>query len=303
MTLRTASSSKTTNTMKPHPKKQKKKTRAPSLREVQDQMQAAILTGDEGVLPLLMDNSRTGRETLFGVYRHAYVARLIDILRHEHEVLHGYLGDDQFISLARAYIAAHPSRNQNARWFAAHLPEYLATTEPYAAHVELAGLAALQRALTNAFDAADAPVLTIANLATVPPEAWANMTFVPHPAVARLDRAANVLAIWLALKDETPPPAVENKDTPERLIVWRHETRPMVRRLEPEEAMLWDEAAKGVPFGVLCEMAATYDDPDTAALRVAQYLQGWIAGGALSMAMVGEEEETGSIATPQKTAE
>ena len=43
-------------------------------------------------------------------------------------------------------------------------------------------------------------------------------------------------------------------------------------------------AAKGVRFGVLCELAATFDDPDGAALRVAQYLQAWIGAGLLSMA-------------------
>ena len=31
--------------------------------------------------------------------------------------------------------------------------------------------------------------------------------------------------------------------------------------------MMWDEAANGIPFGVLCEMLATYDDPDGAAGR------------------------------------
>ena len=37
----------------------------------------------------------------------------------------------------------------------------------------------------------------------------------------------------------------------------------MFRELPAEEAMMWDEAAKGIPFGVLCSMLATYDDPDT----------------------------------------
>jgi hypothetical protein len=58
----------------------------------------------------------------------------------------------------------------------------------------------------------------------------------------------------------------------------------MVRALSPEEAMMWDEAAKGVPFGRLCELAAVYDDPDTAPLRAAQHLKGWIGSGALSAA-------------------
>jgi len=46
--------------------------------------------------------------------------------------------------------------------------------------------------------------------------------------------------------------------------------------------MMWDEAARGVPFGVLCSMLATYDDPDNAAARGAGYLHGWVTGGCLS---------------------
>ncbi len=56
----------------------------------------------------------------------------------------------------------------------------------------------------------------------------------------------------------------------------------MFRELSTEEAMMWDEAAKGIPFDVLCEMLATYDDPDGAAARGAGYLHGWITSGLLA---------------------
>ena len=46
--------------------------------------------------------------------------------------------------------------------------------------------------------------------------------------------------------------------------------------------MMWDEAATGIPFGVLCSMLATYDDPDSAAARGAGYLHGWITSGTLA---------------------
>ncbi len=46
--------------------------------------------------------------------------------------------------------------------------------------------------------------------------------------------------------------------------------------------MLWDEAASGISFGVLCGVAATYDDPESTAARVAGYLKGWLASGLLS---------------------
>ena len=64
-----------------------------------------------------------------------------------------------------------------------------------------------------------------------------------------------------------------------RVLVWRQQTTPMFRELPVEEAMMWDEATNGIPFGVLCEMLATYDDPDSAAARgapiYAELLGGW----------------------------
>ena len=67
-----------------------------------------------------------------------------------------------------------------------------------------------------------------------------------------------------------------------QLLIWREGVTPMFRELLNEEAMMWDEAANGIPFGVLCEMLATYDDPDGAAARGAGYLHGWITSGILT---------------------
>jgi hypothetical protein len=46
--------------------------------------------------------------------------------------------------------------------------------------------------------------------------------------------------------------------------------------------MMWDEAANGIAFGVLCTMLATYDGPDGAAARAASYLHGWVTAGLLT---------------------
>lgn len=56
--------------------------------------------------------------------------------------------------------------------------------------------------------------------------------------------------------------------------------------MSAEEAMMWREAVKGVRFSVLCELLATFDDPETAATRAATHLQGWLAAGLLSGATV-----------------
>lgn len=255
------------------------------MREVarlQEAFQRAILTGDDAVLSEILDGPRESRETLFGVYRNAYVQRLVEILGGEFPALKAHMGDDDFESAARAYVAAHPSRHRNARWIGVDLPGFLAAATPFAASPELSEIAALECALSDAFDAADAPVLTLGDLAAVPPDDWAALRFRAHPSARRLDLATNACAIWSALAEGEPTPDAEALDEPERLIVWRSDVTPMLRPLGVEEAMLWDEAARGHAFGQLCAMAATYDDPKGAAARAAGYLVGWINAGALS---------------------
>ena len=253
---------------------------APTLSEIQAAFQRAVMLGDDAVLNEILDNSRTNRNVLFGVYRHAYAARLVEVVRNDHPLLYAYLGDEAFDAMARAYVVAWPSRNQNARWFSRRLPDHLAKAHSHAP--ELSELAALERALNDAFDAPDREPLALADLAAVPPENWSDLIFEPHPSAQRLAFSTNAHALWLALRNEEPPPAVEMNAPPDNMLVWRHETTPKVRRMSSEEAMMWNEALNGVPFGGLCELAAVYDDPETAPLRAAQHLQGWIVSGLLA---------------------
>lgn len=261
-------------------------TPAPTLAAFQDMVQQALLSGDaSAVLDFIPDNGRTTRDVLFGVYQHAYVARLVGVLASDHAHLKSFMGLEPFDAMARAFIAAHPSTTRNARWFGDGLPAFLATTQPYAATPILAELARLERALADAFDAPDAPVLTLGDLAAVPPGAWGGIAFVPHPSVQRLDQRTNAAAIWTALKEGQPSPAAGSMDSPEgvrRFLVWRKETTATLRPLSPEEAMLWDEATSAVPFGRLCELLAVFGPAEDAPRRAAEFLQGWLTSGALS---------------------
>lgn len=258
----------------------------PGLAELQAMFQNAVLGGDDTLLDLVPGNSRTGAATLLGVYRHAYWLRLLDIIRNDHGALESYVGSEMFEAMARDYIAAHPSDQPNARWVSRHLPAFLAETEPYAVHAEIAEIAALERALNDAFDAADAPALSVAALAEVPPEHWHDLVFTPPPSARRLTTNTNALDLWLALRDAATPPDTVELPASQQLLVWRDGVTSKVRLLPSEEAMLWDEAGRGASFGALCALAATFDDPDGSPLRVAGYLQGWIATGLLASAAI-----------------
>ena len=156
------------------------------------------------------------------------------------------------------------------------------TTEPYATHREVVEIAELEKALTDAFDGQDAEPLRIEALASLVPETWPKLVFVPHPTAIRLTFSTNAADIWSALKSESVPPKPKHLTEPQAILVWRQAFMSRFRPLSAEEAMMWDEAAKGVRFGVLCEMVATFAGEDEAELRAASYLKGWADMGMLA---------------------
>ena len=253
-----------------------------SLKELQARFQAGILTGDDTILDEVKNSAREERTVLFGVYRHAYVARLAEVLANDYELLHTYLGDAGFDKLAKAYIDANPSDQRSARWFGRHLARFAKETAPFASHPEISEIAALEKALADAFDGPDATPLSVTDLAATPPEDWPRLILEPHPTAIRLTFTSNAADIWSALKEETQPPAPSHLPEPQALIVWRQGFMARFRPLAAEEAMMWNEAAKGVRFGVLCEMVATFAGEDGAEIRTATYLKDWIDADMLA---------------------
>ncbi|MDR4307129.1 putative DNA-binding domain-containing protein [Chelatococcus sambhunathii] len=255
---------------------------------LQGAFQNAILTGDDAVLAGLLDGPKEGREALLAVYRHAYSARLVEILASDFPALKAVLGDDGFETAARAYVSAHPSTHRNARWYGRGFADFLARTEPWSDRAEFGELACFETALADAFDAADLGPLTLADLAAVPPEHWGDLIFSVDPSASRLDLATNAIELWSSAAEGADPPLAAPLAATEKLIVWRDGATPMYRAMTDEEAMLWDEAARGSTFGELCVLAATFAAPDEAAGRAAGYLASWIGAGLLAQARPAE---------------
>ena len=111
--------------------------------------------------------------------------------------------------------------------------------------------------------------------------------FQPHPTVRRLDFVTNAADIWTALHNEAAPPKAKALGEPQAILVWRQDVTARFRPLSPEEAMMWDEAAHGTRFGVLCEMVATFGGEEGAELRAAAYLKDWAGTGSLAGCRVG----------------
>ena len=157
----------------------------------------------------VVGDARADAEERIHVYVEGYRLRLLEVLQDNFPGLRGLLGDNQFDALGRAYIEAHPSTHASVRWFSRQLAGFLRSTAPYSGHPVLAELAAFEWAQGLAFDAADAPVLDVQALATLPPESWGRVRFGFHASLQRLDLDWNAPKIWQAVdaEEDVPEPA------------------------------------------------------------------------------------------------
>lgn len=253
-----------------------------SLAELQERLQADIIKRSGHTLPQIKSPPGKDKAKRLAVYQNAYKLRLIEILGLSHEKLWAYLGDEQFHQMANRYFDAYPSNHPNARFVSTRLPQFLSSDAQYSKQPALAEIAAIEEALEDVFDAPDAPLATMEDLAAMPPDRIASLTILFAPSVRLLAMETNALDIFQSLKDESEPPAPAKAKESRPLLVWRQELRSRYRETSAEENMLLREGMAGKPFSILCEMASVMDDPENAAGRVAGYLTGWINGGLVS---------------------
>jgi Putative DNA-binding domain len=217
----------------------------------------------------------------FGIYRHAYRARLQAALRDNYEVLPQVMGDEAFDALALAYISAHPSGHYSLRWYGHALADFMAQHEALVDHSAMVDLARMEWALRHAFDAAPAEPLTAQALASTPAEAWAQLQFGLHPSVQLLSLQWAVGPVWHALKegqDEVPAPdALEHY-----MLVWRRGMNTQWKSLTFVEADFVQCLQGGHSFAQVCETLAQRVGEDAAAATAAGILGEWLAAGAIT---------------------
>lgn len=220
----------------------------------------------------IFDDEKVGAKKRLGIYYDAYRLRIIEALVSAYPNLKALLGDDLFESIARSYIDKYPSTYRNMRWVGDKMQLHLQQTllqKPIAAE-----MAAFEWALGLAFDAEDLPVLTLQDLASIPPENWADLSFRLHPSVQLLDLKWNVLSAWKALNVGEVPPKLAK--TNEACLVWRQNMGSYYRSLADAEYQALQLTAAGANFGELCEFLQKGATEEQATMQAAQYLSGWL---------------------------
>ncbi len=257
------------------------RTAATGLAEMEQQFQKGLLGQSRDILAHVNGNARENAEVMFGVYQHAYWARLAESLGADFPGLKSLAGDAEFDRIARAYIARHPSVDPSIRWAGRLLPEFLAKESPWRDDPWWTDMARFDWALAHAFDAADAPAATLAQLAVVPPEFWGGLRLKLHPTLDSFEVSTPVDEIRPRLLADARAGFDRAARRPGAVMAWRIDYDLKFRPIDANEQAALDAARTGATFGDICELLAARMAPDQAVMTAAQILRGWLEWGVI----------------------
>jgi len=254
-----------------------------SLRDLQRGFQDYLLGGSDSFRTAVRDTRRADRATQLGVYREGYALRLIEALGTDYPGLMAMAGPADFDHLARAYIAANPSRHPSVRWFGRSLADFIAATPPYSSSPAAAEMARFEWALGEAFDCEDIAPVTADALMALPQEAWETLSLTALPSLHRLTLAFEVPQAWQHREDVEPGNLeVVHALEPVAWAIWRPELLTSYRSLEADEAVMLDALVEGKAFPELCETILPFASEEQAPARAAGLLRAWFDSGMIA---------------------
>lgn len=206
--------------------------------DVQAAFSAALLDARLAPPPSLRTWNASEVARRFDVYRNNVIVSLVEALGDTFEVVRQLVGHDFFSMMAAAFVRAHPPASPVLAGYGADFPDWLAQFGPAQALSYLPGLARLEFARVQAWQAADAEPLAAGVIA----QRSADVVALPasrlrlHPSLQVVREQQDVHALWAAHQCEGEWPVFE-LDLPCAALVLRSPAdEVLVIRVGPETA-------------------------------------------------------------------
>jgi Putative DNA-binding domain len=256
--------------------------RAPELARLQREFQDYVLHREPAVLDRVRGTGAADPATRMNVYADGYVLRLLEALETDYPGLKAIAGPEDFEALGRAFIASHPSKFRNLRWYGDRLTQFLESAPEWSGRPELADMARFEWAMTTSFDALDAACLNRDALTRIAPDDWPRLSFMVHPAVQRVDLTINVPLAWSAQERGEATPPLRQDPAATAWLLTRRQMQVRFRAMALEEAGAFDRLAQRACFAQWCGELGAVIGEDRAAQRAVEFLNQWLADGALA---------------------
>ena len=236
------------------------------------------------------------------IYNRQYWFRVMAALAEDFPALEAVVGSEQFETLARDYLAAHPSRSFTLRNLGSHLPAWLAANPKYAAdRAELAiDVARVEWAFAEAFDQAEFTSIGADEIAQLGDDSKIRLQ--PHVQLLALHYPVDDLVLSVHRQRVRPevasqassgegntlhpslPIAMPEVDRSEIwMAVHRHNLVVYYKRLAREEFELLTSFSNGGSLGDALEAGFLYSSitPGEQAAKVSEWFCNWAELGWL----------------------
>lgn len=236
------------------------------------------LTDEPVTMDYWVDNqARAGLD----VYHNAYRVQLVECLKETFGKTFLWIGEDAFMDVARIHIERTPPSGWTLGVYGKGFDETL--RDLYPDDPEVAELAWLDRALSQAFEGVDAPAIAADQLAGVDWDVdWDKARLLCVPTMRTSAALTNAGAIWSALSAQDAPPAAAMLPAAGAMLVWRQDFTPCFRTIEATEAYALELVGTGATFGALCAALIERCGDEAGVTQAGALLGQWIGDGLIA---------------------
>ena len=238
---------------------------------------AAAMTGagDDALAAALAPRGGPSTSTRLDIYRNNIGSALVRALEGVYPALVRLMGKDFFARLARDYARTHPPAHGRLLEYGFDLPAFVSGYEAAGGYPWFADVGRLELAWHRAYLSVEAEPLRTEELASLPPERMADLSFVLHPSCQRMSSRYPVSNIWrVAIDAEEPETRIGIEGGAEWLLVVRPGAEVEVRTLSESGYAFLGALAGGRTLGAAYE-AACATDPE---FDLQTHLAGLLAG-------------------------
>lgn len=243
-----------------------------------EQLHTAITT-DAATTDWVLPHPRLSAAAQIAIYQEAYHLRLRAAVTTDYPALEHFLGAETLNTLAADYVRATPSRSYNLDFYSIGFGDFLAARM---VGTPAAALAALESALTAAFQNQDAPPLTIADVAALSPEQLGISRFQFQQSMRLLAAAYDVEDYFSAWKQGNAPHGIA--ETPLFLLLYRQQNAVQRVRLTAPEYTMLSALKSGADFNIaLVEtQGKTGITQGELSAQIGAWLSSWLHRGLIS---------------------
>jgi hypothetical protein len=226
----------------------------------QQTLALALLDPRAAVPDFLVTRVGSAAASRFDVYRNNVYSSLIEALLATFPVTTRLVSEESFRAMARHYLRQQLPAGAALHDYGAGLPDFIRTWIPAAAVPYLADVAQLELLWWQSFGAAEAPAMSLRELATLDGEELLGRQVRLHPATRLMHSMHPVHAIWAAHQSPCEPAAPASWE-PECVLVTRPGAEVAVRRITHSQHALLGALATGASLESAA-MAAPGNDAD-----------------------------------------